>query len=387
MGLNLAATGGQFSIRNLGAGLNSPVFIGTQTITWVINNSGEAIVYTAPDGSVETTGDDQADLWVGGTRVFDEVVATTGINALTDLKFAFTAGTGAIDIDNLLADPVPGVPVLLSPTSVGAVGFTVNWVPVGGANAYEVDIANDPGFSSGLAIYPVTGGQTQSLIVSGLSPQTEYYCRVRSVSNFAVGAWRSGNSMVQSITTGPGTLPVKFVNVKVTQKNNGINIEWSNLTESDVIEYVVERSGNGADFDPIRNVGPRSNNGSKEDYIVLDEDYLEGISYYRIKAKEFGAPNSYSNIVQISSVFQKHIQITNDEGIRTLLIKGRRPKAEKFIIGVYSATGQLVYNENISIQAGEFSKKIYLPINIAAGIYYFTIKGSNIKESKSIWIR
>jgi len=109
-GLNISATAGQFSLRNIENGTNSSTFSGTQTITWVINNSGGTLTYLAPDGSQETVADDTADVWAGTAKAIDNLPATGGTIALTDWKFAFTVGTATITMDNFRIDLVSAAP-------------------------------------------------------------------------------------------------------------------------------------------------------------------------------------------------------------------------------------------------------------------------------------
>jgi mannan endo-1,4-beta-mannosidase len=100
--ISFGATPGQFAVRDIGLAINSSFFSGTQTITWVVNNSGKVISYTAPNGSVEALGIDRADLWVGNTKAFNEIFALTASQKLSDLKFAFLSGTGILNIDNMM---------------------------------------------------------------------------------------------------------------------------------------------------------------------------------------------------------------------------------------------------------------------------------------------
>lgn len=101
LGLNISATSGQFSLRDIGTGTNTSIYSGTQSITWVVNNSGATLTYTAPNGTTESIADDKADLWISTTREFDDINATTSTQFLTDLKFAITNGIAIIDIDNI----------------------------------------------------------------------------------------------------------------------------------------------------------------------------------------------------------------------------------------------------------------------------------------------
>lgn len=51
LGINFTTTSGNFTLRNISAGVNSGTLTGVQKVTWVINNTGSSLTYTAPDGS------------------------------------------------------------------------------------------------------------------------------------------------------------------------------------------------------------------------------------------------------------------------------------------------------------------------------------------------
>ncbi|KAF0152440.1 MAG: putative aminopeptidase [Ignavibacteria bacterium] len=100
--INFSATSGTFQIRDITNGANSSDFTGTISVTWGLNNTGTTQTYTAPDGSTETLANGKADLWAGTTKIFDDVAVQNTTLTMTDLKFAFTAGTGTITFDNFV---------------------------------------------------------------------------------------------------------------------------------------------------------------------------------------------------------------------------------------------------------------------------------------------
>ncbi len=108
-GLNFTVNGGEFSLRDLSTSTNSSVLNGLQMLTWVINNSGNANTYRAPNGSLESIANDTWDLWAGNTKLFDDRAALSAALNLEDLKFAFTNGVGAIHIDQLQVDVLPSL--------------------------------------------------------------------------------------------------------------------------------------------------------------------------------------------------------------------------------------------------------------------------------------
>ena len=204
--INTTTTNGTFAIRkNESTAANSSSLSGNQTITWVINNSGSSMSYTAPDGSSETVANDTWDIWAGTTKIFNDIAALTSTQLLNELKiYGNTSATVTTDIDNFLIDPIPSISTSNSASNITSSGFTANWTPVSGVTGYRVDVSSASDFSSFVAGYNnvyVSGQSTNNLIVSGLNPGTQYYYRVRAVSQYAVGEFGGGNSSSQSATT------------------------------------------------------------------------------------------------------------------------------------------------------------------------------------------
>lgn len=205
IGLNWTATTGQFSLRNIVSSINSANYTGTQTITWVINKTGILLGYTAPDGSLSFVSDNSSDVWIGTTLELNEVPSTTSSQSLTDIKFAFTAGTGTVDIDNILIDRIPVRPVASPATSVTTNSFIANWLPVSGVTGYRIDVATDLFFTSYVSGYQnvyVPGQATTFFNVnSNINPGTNYYYRIRAVNQFTLGEFASNSSDTITVTT------------------------------------------------------------------------------------------------------------------------------------------------------------------------------------------
>lgn len=86
------------------------------------------------------------------------------------------------------AEPVP---LLLLPKNIGSSEFFLSWERVQGAQGYEVDIALDSTFTRLVSGYASLRLNTPQVRVQGLTPQTPYFCRVRSVAATGTSAYSS----------------------------------------------------------------------------------------------------------------------------------------------------------------------------------------------------
>ena len=138
-----------------------------------------------------------------GTTYYTKVLARNGVGwgSWSGVR-SFTTSTTA-----------PGTPGTPSLSSATPTAVTVSWSAPsdnGGAaiTSYTVDRATDSGFSSGLTTTTMSG---TSLQVTGLSPGTSYWFRVRATN--ATGT--SGTSGSTGFTTGavpPGAPPMPVLN-------------------------------------------------------------------------------------------------------------------------------------------------------------------------------
>jgi hypothetical protein len=96
---------------------------------------------------------------------------------------------------------VPAAPATPTAASVTTTGFTVNWSAVTGATSYRLDVATDSGFTAFVNGYNNLSVSGTSHAVSGLSPGTTYYVRLRAVSAGGTGA--SSAPLTQATTGVP----------------------------------------------------------------------------------------------------------------------------------------------------------------------------------------
>ncbi len=188
---------------------------------------------------------------------------------------------------------------------------------------------------------------------------------------------------VLASTSSLNALPVTFDDVKAFEKGTGVQIEWSNLTEKDVLNYVVERSANGRDFTAISQLASRSNLSDKQSYLSFDGSPLSGTNYYRIKVVEIDGKIIYSKVLKVD--IGKNVKgITlypnpvtgSDISIGFTAVKGQ------YTLRVVNNAGQEVYTKQIVHPGGSISQSVTLPSSLKTGVYNLMISGDNYRENK-----
>jgi hypothetical protein len=196
---------------------------------------------------------------------------------------------------------------------------------------------------------------------------------VSSFSPFALAALVGSQS----------SLPVVLSDVKGYEKNQGVQIEWNNLTEKDLVSYTVEHSTNGSSYISINEQSPRSNNNDKQSYSAFDAVPATGANYYRIKVLELSGKLVYSKVIRvdIGKTNAGFALYPNPVKGNVLSVSINNTQG-RYSLKVSNANGQEIYNGKIVHQGGSMTQTIELPSTIKPGVYNITISGDNYREAK-----
>jgi hypothetical protein len=178
-------------------------------------------------------------------------------------------------------------------------------------------------------------------------------------------------------------LPVMFADVKAFQKNGSVQIDWTNLTERDLIKYEVERSADGRSFTAFSFENARANNNDKQSYSVDDIAPLNGANFYRVKAYEIGGKMIYSKVLKVEiGGKQGAFSIYPNPVVGNQLSLSLSVKQGQYTVRVLNTSGQEVFNQRLNHPGGALTQTISLPSSVKPGVYNITVNGDNYRQAK-----
>jgi hypothetical protein len=176
-------------------------------------------------------------------------------------------------------------------------------------------------------------------------------------------------------------LPLESAAIKAYVKNQGAEVEWSVVSESNIKNYIVEKSSDATHFAAVNLTDVRENTvaGKYETYEWFDKNLFKGDNYYRIKVIEKSGDAKYSKVVKV--------RLETIEGIISVILNGGTNNSltmtfKDVAIGNYSLSminnaGQKLYSSSIDHPGGYANYSIKLKNVLSKGIYHLQVSGHN----------
>jgi len=92
-------------------------------------------------------------------------------------------------------------------------------------------------------------------------------------------------------------LPVQLTSFTASVVNPSlVDLRWSTGSEQNSSYFIVERSADGQQYDPIQTVPAAGNSHQILNYVAKDGGPLKGISYYRLKMVDLDGKVAWSEV-------------------------------------------------------------------------------------------
>lgn len=213
--------------------------------------------------------------------------------------------------------------------------------------------------------------------VTAASPNLASTTRV-SWNNFATENF--------SLAVNSSPLPVELLSFNTGCENHQVILKWSTASESNSLQFDIERSMNGKDWETIGTVPAAGFSTSLINYSFKDEHPLNAVNYYRLKQIDFnGKFTTFSISATSCSDLPDHdILVYPNPTLETIIIDFNLPELSPVQISITDMLGRKVYNNNYSFEKG-FHKLSFDLAGYSAGVYQLIFTDSQKQVTKKIF--
>ncbi|MFN5710718.1 MAG: hypothetical protein ACK46S_01695 [Bacteroidota bacterium] len=223
---------------------------------------------------------------------------------------------------------------------------------------------------------------------------------VGSGANFEMGSgtvnpgtntitWDGLYSFSDFTSIGNGTpLPISLLDFNARPVVDDVELTWTTMSETNNDYFTIERAKDGVNFVPIATVDGAGNSNTTLYYKTLDEEPLEGVSYYRLKQTDFDGRFDYSDIRVVNFVkpgsrteWAVYPNPTNLHGVNII---ADNLKYETVSVRLTDIVGNVILEKGIPAVGNRLNGFLNFG-EIAAGVYNLTIvDGKDLRNFKIV---
>jgi hypothetical protein len=170
-------------------------------------------------------------------------------------------------------------------------------------------------------------------------------------------------------------LPTTFTSFNGRLNGRNVELFWNVNNETDIREYVAERSVDRVRFTPVQALGSTTGSGTKS-YFANDAGFIKGDNYYRIKAVGRNGEVQYSTILKINAAARGEFDVVvypNPVQFRKMNLSIDSRYGGRYLLTMYSMNGVAIPLNAVDAPAGLSIEAIRLPVSVSAGIYRLRI--------------
>ena len=215
-------------------------------------------------------------------------------------------------------------------------------------------------------------GTLANLTFTGLTIGLQYtFCYTFTVPDPS-GPSTCSHSNHYPYFVGAAPLPVELMFFDVENDNTVVNFHWQTSSERENDFFTIERSMDGINFESVITQKGAGNSTELIDYYGIDENPLNGTSYYRLKQTDLSGTIAYTDLETVSRSDESNSlfsivpnPISNDQ----LTLKFKDESLKNLNCAIYTLSGQLIYKNSISIASKTWSSQN----KFESGIYFIEL--------------
>jgi hypothetical protein len=174
------------------------------------------------------------------------------------------------------------------------------------------------------------------------------------------------------------TLPVPLLQFNGNSNGSKAVLNWKVANESDLKEYVVEKSTDGRNFTDAGTVAALNTSAVKE-YSFTDANTTSAaILYYRLRNTSKDGRYTLSNIVSIRFGAEKNAMTVYPNPARTYVVMNiQSAETTTGTARILNASGQVVFTQQVSVMKGSTAITLNNLGSLGSGIYHVSVRLEN----------
>lgn len=191
------------------------------------------------------------------------------------------------------------------------------------------------------------------------------------------------------ITDFASNLPIELTYFDAYFSNESVIVNWQTASEINNDYFIVERSSDGINFEPILFTDGAGNSNSMLEYTETDFNPLQGTSYYRLKQTDFNGISYYSDIKVVKTypvlAGELNLYPNPTDGAFHLLLSGFGD--EEILVVLRDMAGKEFYSKVIITSTDNHIEAIDPSEKLPPGIYFVTASSKNELYSQKLIIK
>ena len=176
-------------------------------------------------------------------------------------------------------------------------------------------------------------------------------------------------------------VPLNWLSIEASYKaNNSAVIEWATSNETNIANFIIEKSTDGVKYYSIGTVSPAGQ--YRNNYQFTDSAINANTNYYRIKEINFSNQFTYSTIVKVDAKNKMSLalRISPNPVFEKLNLNFSGIKGGVYTVAIYNVNGSNVFGSTIKMLNANFEKTISVNSKWPAGMYFAIIQNTSTKE-------
>ena len=221
-------------------------------------------------------------------------------------------------------------------------------------------------------IYSGTGPAKSYIVISNLDLLTLYYFKVMEYNG-------SGLQTTYNMTGTPGfaignsdasALPITLTSFDASELNGNVLLKWVTASEKNNDYFIIERSLDGENFEPIGKIRGAGNSNVDISYDFTDQTHAGGVIYYRLKQFDFDGKETTFSTISIN--INKDISLIETISLNDNLLNVDINSTSASMISLMDINGKSI---EFAISKTEGSQQIkFSMVGLSRGIYFIRVE-------------